>query len=52
MLEIFDLAMPLARRSDFFEKLFDGDPVAWVCLSIGVVVAVGGGFIKKKLRGR
>jgi hypothetical protein len=47
------LAVPhvLAARGDLARKLMEGDPVAWVCLVIGIVVVVGIKIIKNKIIG-
>ena len=39
----------LAARGDFARKLMDGDPVAWVCLVIGIVIVVGIKILKSKM---
>jgi len=36
----------------FFNGLYQGDPVAWICLGIGVVVAIGLPAIRTYLASR
>jgi hypothetical protein len=43
----------LARsRVQYFEKLMEGDLVAWSCLIGAIVLSVVVGIIKRKIRGR
>jgi hypothetical protein len=43
----------LARsRVEYFEKLMEGDMVAWSCLIGAIVLSVVVGIIKRKIRGR
>lgn len=38
----------LAQRGRFFGKLWEGDPLAWVCLAFGMAAAFGGPLLKAR----
>ena len=44
-----DFIFILARRSDFFRKIYEGDPIAIGALVVGLAVAFGFPLIKSML---